>query len=182
MDKYEELYNLAKEAFKEELERFYTVERKAAQYLSVLTLLLGAAAFFLKWLSDNFIPPQNGFEFALLILAVVTVGSMVVAWLAILLTLKNYKMGALTLNNEWIEFFRANTLLNIYFNVSIKLAAEKDKNRVIVNRKARRLNFAYSSMILAIICLLLFTTLFVAYRWRQPRTQNTGGVQNAGSK
>jgi predicted MFS family arabinose efflux permease len=70
MERYKELYNYSKEAFEREYDRFKNIDQKATQYLSVLTLLIGIAGFFVNWVVANFVPPKNIFEFILFVLAI----------------------------------------------------------------------------------------------------------------
>lgn len=169
MENYKELYAISKEVFKEELERFYSIEQKASQYLSVLTLLLGATAFFIKWLVENFIPPHNTFEFVLVILASGILVCLFVSWFAIFSALKIYKVDIIPLTDEWVQFFADNKLIDIYYYLSVRMKEGRLANRATLNKKGRWLNVGYNSMRVAVVFLISFSVLFVAYKWRHTR-------------
>jgi hypothetical protein len=179
MENYKELYALSQAVFKEELDRFNSIEQKASQYLSVLTLLLGATAFFLKWLVENFIPPHGALESVLLALASGILICLFVSWFSIFSALKIYKVEIIPLNNLWFDFFANNRLVDIYYHLSARMKEGREKNRATLNRKGRWLNFGYNSMRVAVVFLILFGLLFVAYKWRKTQTQPSGATQNA---
>ncbi len=56
MGKYKGLYDYSKGVFETEHDRFKSIDGKAAQYLSVLTLLIGIAGFFCQLGGGQFPP------------------------------------------------------------------------------------------------------------------------------
>jgi hypothetical protein len=171
IENYKELYTLSKEVFDSELDRFYQVEQKASQYLSVLTILLGAASFFLKWLFENFIPPRNPFEGSLVVLAAGIIISLLVSWFALFSSFKVHNVNIIPLNSLWIEFFAKNRLVDIYYHLSVRMKEGREQNRRVLNQKGRWMHLGYNSMRLAVICLVIFGLVFAAYKWRQPKTE-----------
>lgn len=167
MENYKELYALAKEVFNAELDRFYRLEQKASQYLSVLTILLGASGFFMKWLFENFFPPRNRFDVALIILAAATMASLVVAWFAAFSSLRVYQISIIPLNSVWVDFFKKNKLIDIYYYLSQTITAGREHNRRVLSKKGRWMNVGYNSMRIAVICLVAFGLLFAVYSWRK---------------
>jgi len=57
--KYRELFEYSKEVYLEEIKRFDLINRKATQYLSVISVILGLALIFGKWLISEFMPPTS---------------------------------------------------------------------------------------------------------------------------
>jgi len=172
MDNYKELYTLAKEVFDSEIDRFYKVEQKASQYLSVLTFLLGISGFFMKWLFESFIPPRNFYDVGLLVLAIATMACLFVAWFAIFSSLKVYQIHIIPLNSLWVDFFAKNKVIDIYYYLSVTMKEGREENRKVLNRKGRWMNLGYNSMRLAVICLAIFALVFATYKWRQPASGN----------
>lgn len=172
MENYKELYTLAKEVFASEIDRLYRVEQKASQYLSVLTLLLGASGFFMKWSFENFIPPRNWYDWGLLCLALATIASLLVAWFAIFSSLKVHQISIIPLNSVWVDFFAKNKLIDIYYYLSVTITEGRERNRKVLNRKNRWMNLGYNAMRLAVVCLAIFGIVFAAYKWYLPASGN----------
>ena len=70
LEKYRDLYVLSKEVLAEEQQRFHRIDEKASRYLSVLTFVVGADAFFGNWILENLVPPDSGWEWLLVVLGV----------------------------------------------------------------------------------------------------------------
>ena len=83
MDKYQELYNLAKEVYQEELKRSSEIDQKAAIYLTVLTFLIGAFAFFGNNILKTTLPPTDFIDWTLLALSAILLILLLSAWFCI---------------------------------------------------------------------------------------------------
>ncbi|HEX8147949.1 MAG TPA: hypothetical protein VF591_12285 [Pyrinomonadaceae bacterium] len=176
MENYKELFAFAKEAFKEELERLKSIDQKASNYLSVLTLLLGVAGFFIKWVVENFIPPRNTLEVILVILTILIVAGILFSWFFTFSVLRLQKIYTYPLDTETINFFTNNTLVDIYYYLSVGIQDAVSNNRSVGDTKSRRLNYAYRSIRYTVVLLLLFGTLFGLQTWSKPEGQNAGGT------
>jgi len=165
MDKYKELYDHSKDVFKEELNRFKRIDIKATQYLTVLTLLIGAAGYFGKWLIDYVIPPNTFLDWSLLLIGILILFSLIVGWYLNFVVLKLQNLLKIPLNDETIEFYSNNKLIDIYFAMSKGFKESLNHNRKITNKKAKYLAYGYKSIIVSVSFLVLFTSLFLVKKW-----------------
>lgn len=122
MDKYKELYDFAREAVAQSEARFDAVDTKASIYLSVFTVLLGGAGFLVKWVADHLLPPRGFLPWILLILAASTAALAIATWLSLVRVLKVQKIRVLPFDDATLQYFRANRLVDIHFNVARSLS------------------------------------------------------------
>lgn len=169
MEKYKELYELSKQVLEEELNRFTRIDDKAAKYLSALTLVAGAAAYFGKWVIDNLIPPKTFLELVLVIIAASLCAAIFVSWFLIFNTLRLHNLTKPPLNDETIKFFDDNIMIDIYYALTKGNRDALKVNRDTTDGKSRRLYRGYNAMIFSVIFLVVFLTLFVAYSWNNPK-------------
>jgi len=163
MKKYEELYNLSKEVFAEEITRFERIDSKAAKYFTVLLAMMGLIGVLLKWLSDTILPPSSGLEWLLLIVAIVLFVSIAISWFLAFSVLRIHELKKQSINSKTIQFFRNNNLVNIYYGLA-RLNAEGVKdNRKATNRKSRKLYQAYWMISITMLLLVLLGFLFIFY-------------------
>jgi len=170
VEKYKELYDLSKEVLKEELSRFTRVDDKAAKYLSVLTLVAGAAAYFGKWVIDNLIPPKTVLEWALVIIAAFLCATIFVSWFLIFNALRLHNLTKLPLNDETIKFFDDNRMIDIYYALAKGNRDALKVNRDTTDLKSRRLYHGYKAIIVSGFILVAFLSLFVVHSWNSPKT------------
>jgi hypothetical protein len=165
MDKYAELYQLTKESLAQSEERFDSIDGKASSYLSVLTLLVGAAGFFVRWGVDTLVPPAGVLELTALALALGTTGALVMAWLRAFQVLRVHKIRGMILGDETIQFFDNNRLIDIYYALARENTVAWQANRAVSDAKAATLASAYRWITATVVLLLVFSTLYLALRW-----------------
>ncbi len=165
LDKYKELYDLCREAAAQAEARFDTIETKAATYLSVLTVLVGAGGFLAKWVADTLIPPHALLDRCLVALAAVTLPSLAVAWWLAFSALRVSRIRVLELDAEMLGFFRGNNLTNIYYAMARGFVEAWETNGRVNGEKLRKLTFAYRTIILLVILMLLFCLLYAMRAW-----------------
>ena len=170
MEKYKELYELSKEVLKEELSRFTRIDEKAAKYLSVLTLVAGAAAYFGKFVIDNLIPPKTVLEWVLVIIAASLCAAIFVSWFLIFNALRLHNLTKPPLNNEIIKFFDDNRMIDIHYALTKGNKDALKVNRYTSDRKSKRLYHGYNAMIVSCFILVVFLSLFVVHSWNNPKT------------
>lgn len=169
MEKYKELYELSKEVLKEELNRFVRVDDKAAKYLSVLTLVAGAAAYFGKWVADNLIPPKTALEWMMVIIAACLCGAIYISWFLIFNALRLHNVKKPPLNDEMIKFFDDNRMVDIYYALTKGNRDALEVNRDTTDRKSRRLYHGYEAIIVSGFILVAFLSLFVVHSWNNSK-------------
>ena len=173
MSKYAELYQLAKEEYRQSEVRFDTIDGKAINYLSALTLLVGASGYFVKWVVDNFIPPRSLPAWILTGLAALTAGALILAWGRVFSVLRVHKFKTFLLTDETLLFFQRNTEADIHFALARGFKDAWAENRAALELKAERLARGYDWIVRAMILLVLFSALYGTYIWA------SGGVRAA---
>ncbi len=164
------------------MERFQGLEQKASNYLSVLTLLLGAAGYFINWLLNSLFPPKHLLDLTLLTIASFILLSLLVAWFSVFSALKSYKVMVIPLSQEMIDFFDKNKIVDIYFHLSVQMKNMREVNRKRFNQKGRWLNVGYNAMRVSVISLIIFGVFFTYYKWQKPETSETGVTPNVTEK
>ena len=143
LEKCRELYYLSKEVFQEELGRSERIEAKASRYLTILTLMLGAFAFFGERVLDSFVPPENTIEWGSAVLTCVLLLALVAAWFALFGVLKVREFRKVPID---IEHFKNHELSQIYLSMSRGFKENLDLNRLttdpVVTGRIQRLGIA----------------------------------------
>jgi hypothetical protein len=165
MDKYKELYDFARESIAQSEVRLDAVDSKASNYLSVFTVLLGGAGFLVKWVADQVLPPHGFLPWMLLILAASTAALAVATWLSLLRVLKVQKIRVLPFDHATVQYFRANRLVDVHFNVARSLSEAWIANQAAHEGKIEKLTVAYRMMILTLTIVLLFSLLYAVHTW-----------------
>lgn len=165
MNKYEELYRLAKALAEQTEARFDTIDAKAASYLSVLTLLVGVAAFFLKWITDTLIPPTGVLEWLLCIVGLAVTALVAVSWWLVFRVLRIHRIRTPPLSKEMIQFFDEHDETDLYFALAKRYQEAWAANHAVNEAKAGDLAGGYWAIILTGATLLLFSALYVIYTW-----------------
>ena len=165
MDKYKELYDFAREVVAQSEARFDAVDTKASNYLSVFTVLLGGAGFFVKWVADHLLAPQGLLPWLLVILAVPTAFLVAATWLSLLRVLRLQDIRVLPFDEAIVQYFRANRLVDVYFNVARSLSEAWVANQAANEIKIQKLTAAYRMMILTLALILLFSLLYAVHAW-----------------
>lgn len=176
MDKYEHLFNLAKSVFQEELDRFYRIDGKASQYLTILTLLIGAGGYFGNWVIDNAFPPSSFIEWLLFLLACGIIASLVFAWYFNFRVLKSHALIKLPLDDETIEFYSNNELVDIHYAMTNGIKDALNKNKATTDKKSKFLFRGYKAILTTGTLLLIFIMVFLVRNGEEKPT-NTKAME-----
>lgn len=165
MEKYRELYNLAKEVFDEELTRFHRLEEKAARYLTSLSFLIAGYGFFGNWILNNFLPPQGFLDWAMLIVGGLVFLGLAGTWFLIIGVFVVSDLVKIPLSDEVIEFFDENELIDIYYAMANGISRTCEQNRNTNDRKILRLSRAYFSLIVTVTMFIGVVVIFALDKW-----------------
>ncbi len=160
MERYKELYFHAREVLNAEKDRYYAIEQKASQYFTVLTLILGLASLFIKWILGNSYPPNRTSEFILFVLVVLSWLSLLIAWFIIFSILRVVDLKTLTIDDETIRFYDEHKDIDVYFHMARQMKYSFENNKKEVDRKAARLKLGYWFIMGAVLLLTLFSLTF----------------------
>jgi hypothetical protein len=165
VDKYKELYDLAREAAAQTEARFDQIDAKASTYLAVFTVLLGGAGYFVKWVPDQLLPPRDPLQWLLTILAIPTAGLVTATWVSLLQVLRVHQIRVLPFNEATVQYFRTNRLVDVYYNVARSLSEAWVANQAVNDRKLAKLTGAYRMMNVTVVLVLFFSLLYGIHVW-----------------
>lgn len=165
MDKYKELYDLSKELLQAEQGRFNRVDQKASMYLGALTVLLGITAYFVKWVSENVVPPSTLLEWLLVVETGLALLVMLGAWFAVLFVLKMSGTHKIRLDDTMLQFFRKHSLVSVRWGMARRNAIGYRRNIVITNAKIRKLTWVYRLLVLLVILLTVLALTLASFGW-----------------
>lgn len=167
--KYKELYDLSVRLFDEEQARFFRMDEKASRYLSAITVLLGAYMFFAKWMvyDEQIVPPRGVLEWAIILTYLSSFGALAASWLVAfsVLRVRQTALEKMALTDETIRYFDTHTLINTYYGATKTLKGLLTRNIRTTDSKSRRLSWAHRWMEIAILVLILFSVMYIAYNW-----------------
>ena len=98
--------------------------------------------------------------------------SVVAAWFFIFHTMRVHATWKIPLSSEMLDFFRNNSLVNIYYGLAVGIKDNREKNIKITDKKAEALSKGYKAMILSLIILMIFTFFYGAYMWTTKLSHN----------
>ena len=165
MEKYKELYDLAREAVAQAEARFDTIDSKASMYLSVLTFLVGGATFFAKWVADQQLPPSDFLDWTLVAMAVAIAACIALAWFRVFAILRVDRIRILPLDRGTIDFFDRNTLVDVYYALARGYSAAWQINRDVNEEKLRKLTSGYRLIMVTMVLVLVACALYGARAW-----------------
>jgi hypothetical protein len=168
IEKYKKLFEYSQSAVKDEFERFKNTEQKASNYLSVLTLVLAGAGFFVNWVLERFVPPHNYIEWLLFSLSALILICIATAWYFLFSALGLTDLKVLRLDDEILEFFRQHEDVDVYYYMSQSLSEGLKKNRKTVQDKIAKLKVAYSIICFTVVLLVAFAGFYSYQRWQAP--------------
>lgn len=114
-EKHEFLYNYARAAFDDELQRFRNIEDKAAKYLSLLSVGIVAYTFLLRFYTASIFPAETFLQWCACIAVFVTYLAMISSWSFLYRALSFIEMPRLPLDDEFIGRYEPETLPTIHF-------------------------------------------------------------------
>ena len=157
LKKYKELYKLSIKVLENDHKRFIRIDEKAYQYLSVFTLLIGIYGFFIKWIIENIIPPQNYLDLLLILMVILLMASLCYTWFIIFSIVKITSLLKMPID---VKFFDDNKLIDIYHALARGNKEALDSNMIKTNKKAILLNKAHKWMNITVLIIIIFSILF----------------------
>ncbi len=161
MDKYEVLYNLSLEVYKDRANSFQHIQEKATKYLTILTFLLGFSLYYIKWLIDKLPLEYVLIDWIMIAESAILVGSLIFTWFTILRILRVENFKVLPLDDEVLNFFLDNKQIDIYYTLAKGIKQSVETNNTNYNKKSGLLNLSYYLLtidtILIILSLVLYT-------------------------
>ncbi len=163
-EKWEKLFNLSKEIYKEEIDRFLHIDNKASRYISVITILFGLTGIVFKISFIYFFKFEDKFDYMGAILVSIFIILLALGWLYSFRAIKIQQYRGVTLNDKWIKFYWKERLIDIYYgyikrfkNAISLIAFQRD-------RKATFLKYSYNFVMYSILALIL-TFALIGYKY-----------------
>jgi hypothetical protein len=165
LDKYKELYIYSTDVLLKEHERFNRADEKASKYSTMFTFLIGAFAFFDKAVMDGMLPPNGIVEWAIIAIGVIGLLLTVRGWYTSNSVIKLHPYVSRRLDVPMIDFFRTQTLLNIYYGLAKENMSAYQENLVFAEHKHECLFQAAKLMKASVSILVLLAILYGIDRW-----------------
>lgn len=175
-EKFKELYSYSLAAVAERQEMLNRLDQKAAQYLTIVTLLLGVVGLFINSILDNLLPPNGSLATWTTVFAAASIVLLSAILMMVFCTLRIGDNPVRTLNDEFVNLTWERNLLNWEYSI-VKGAIEavKEKNTR-CTKKANCLHWSYNLILFTIPILVTFFFLFGAYKYEHPTKKDVKSV------
>ncbi len=164
MDKDKELYDLSKEVFNEEIERYFRADDRATKYLGWLTFFIGALGFLIKWVISDMIPPKNCIACISVILTILVFFASVISWYLAFYVSKQKKLRKIPINEPMQRLFEKDSQ-TIYRSLVLSIESAMLENREITDRKFKLLTYSYNSILVAMSLFVMLAISIGIYLW-----------------
>ena len=159
IDKYKEMYLLARDLYYEQIATFDHLEEKTSKHLYAFSIPLGALLIITKWITKQYSGFALNLETAVLFFYFLTILSFAFGWVVTFIALKLEKMLSLELNKKYIETFKTHKAIEIYKSLTINYKKAYKNIRIINIRKGQWIRISYWCTIVAFILLMLTAIL-----------------------
>ena len=160
LEKTKLIYELARNHYNEETERFRKLDEKAARLFSFVTIMVGAYGFFGKWLLDSLKLPLGSWDWGLVIIGLLVAIALVISWVCIISALPMFVWQKPSCDLETFKELSAERLINVYVRLARTYADCLAVNREKTGQKSVRLTSAYCATVVAGCCFLVLVILF----------------------
>jgi hypothetical protein len=171
--KYQELYQLSKEAVSKDIERLRRAEDKASKFASLSALLVTLSALAGKFVLDSFIPPKTILSWICLITYLLFLATLIYAFTNILGSMRVVTIDIPPMNAAMIEFFDKEEYIDIIYALAKKNCEILEKNATAYQKRLRSLLRTYKALLLSAILVSAFIVSFIFWFTNKPK----GGVQ-----
>ena len=156
-EKHEFLYQYARAAFEDELQRFRNIEDKAAKYLSFLSIGIVAYTLMLRFFSPVFFPPEEIIQWAICSVVVFTLYR----------ALRFIEMPRLPLHEVFINEYEPKSLPTIHFSLMRTCSTALEYARAGNSEKSQLLIKGYREIGVAMWALSISAMLIVSASYFQ---------------
>lgn len=168
-EKHEFLYNYARSAFDDELQRFRNIEDKSAKYLSLLSVGVVAYTIILRFYSSLFFPAETIVQWLSCIVVAITYLAMASSWSFLYRALRFTEMPRLPLDEEFINRYEPESLPTIHFALTrtcleaVKYARQgnSDKSELLIKGYK---DIAFSMWMLSLSVILILSSTLTTTR------------------
>jgi hypothetical protein len=165
MDKYKELYDYAMDVLLKERDRFNRADEKAAKFSGMSVFLIGVNAFFSKTIIDTALPPHGSLEWLMVVVGAVALSFSASGWYVSNSVIRLSKFRSRRLDQDMLDFFRTNKLVNVYYALTKQIAAAYRENLGITDRKYHIIRRADMMLRISVAGTLALALLYAIYRY-----------------
>ncbi len=166
IEKYKELYSYSTDILIKEHERFNRADEKASKFASMFFFLIGAVAFFDKWIFDRLQWPHNLFsvllDLPLVITGVVTLIASAAGLILAHHAIKVRPVVSRPLDKDVLDFFENETRITIYYGLAKENSKAYAENKKATDAKYTLLQWAYYIMLLVFVLLAILAIMYIA--------------------
>lgn len=161
IEKYREMYLLAKELYNDEISSFDHLEEKTGKHLYALSIPLGTLLIIARWIIKQYSGFAVNYEIVVFVLYFLTVLFFTLGWIISFITLKPEKMVSIELNQKYRSSFKTYSAIEIYQSLTKNYEKAYNRIREVNNRKSKYVRKSYRCTIIA-FSLLIFTIISIA--------------------
>ena len=165
LEKYKELYQYSTDILLKENERFNRADEKASKYATMFFFLIGAVAYFDKWIFDRLHWPDN-LLILLLNLPLIAIGllALLLSFVGLILaqhSMKHRWVVSRPLNQEVLDFFENETRLTVYYGLAKENSNAYAENKKATDTKYNILKWSYRIMLSVFVMLALLSLIYI---------------------
>jgi hypothetical protein len=170
LEKYKELYSFSTDILLKELERFSSADEKASKHATMFFFLIGAVAYFDKWIFDRLkwpdfptgLPP----DWPLVVVGLAAlIASAFGLWLSSLAALRLRPVLSRPLNQQILDFFENESRITIYYGLARENSKAYEENRKATEGKFALLQWSNYLMLLVFTLLAELVVMYCLYSW-----------------
>ena len=173
LERWKLFYNLTKEVYDREANRYVRIEEKALHCLTSFSLILAVYSFLWKHILDNTIPPECVAEIILSVLSVLLLIFFIFSWLIIFRTFETSKIKVMPMHEDMVKYFEhrskgkkiSRNLAELYYDLGEINKEAYENNCKITEEEIRRFKLGIKMMQFSAIALIIFIAMYATYLW-----------------
>ena len=166
LEKYKELYSYSTDILLKEHERFNRADEKASKFATMFFFLIGAVAYFDKWIFDRLTWPHNLLslllDLPLIMVGLITLIASAVGLLLAHHVIKTRPVVGRPLDRDVLDFFENETRITIYYGLAKENSNAYAENKKATNAKYAMITWLYRIMILVFALLAVLAVMYIA--------------------
>jgi len=167
LERWKLFYNLTREVYNREENRYVRFEDKALHCLTSFSLLLAIYGFMWKHILDNIFPPQCFLENFLSIFSVILLVLFILTWICTFRTFKVSTRKIMPLDEDMVEYIedKRRNLAKLYKDLGEINKEAYEGNREGTDKEAKIFKLGYRMICLSSFTLIVFIIIYATYLW-----------------
>ena len=172
-ERWELFYNLTKDVFNREENRYKRIEEKALTCLTAFSLLLVIYGFLWNHVLNTVIPPKCVAEIVLSVFSVLLTFFFIFSWIITFRIFRTKKRKIMPLHEHMVKYFkdvdkdnnRRNNLADLYFNLGEINREAYEENCKITEEEIKQFKLGFNMILATAIAFIFFIAMYSTYLW-----------------